>query len=117
MSQLHHPASSSTRTSLTFFEPAHDSLETQQGEFLHTHIAEITSRIEEKIEHYGGDDIHEPPAKELIIRRSSPLPVEPTLDANMVTWDGPDDPKNPQNWSIKYKWLVTIVCTIMTVNV
>ncbi len=40
-----------------------------------------------------------------------------TLDANLVGWDGPDDPQNPQNWSVKYKWWITMMCIIMTVNV
>jgi hypothetical protein len=22
----------------------------------------------------------------------------------LVTWDGPDDPENPKNWSYAYKW-------------
>lgn len=36
---------------------------------------------------------------------------------DMVTWDGPADPLNPQNWSVRYKWLITIVCSLMTINV
>ncbi|PPQ75171.1 hypothetical protein CVT26_008701 [Gymnopilus dilepis] len=35
----------------------------------------------------------------------------------MVTWDGPDDPENPQNWSIRRKWFITILTIVMTVNV
>ncbi|KAG8898945.1 hypothetical protein FRC01_010715, partial [Tulasnella sp. 417] len=27
------------------------------------------------------------------------------VDPNVVTWDGPDDPQNPQNWSGKKKWI------------
>ena len=81
------------------------------------HIAEITSRGEEHFERYGGDDIHEPPPKELLPGGPSLVQSETTVDTNMVTWDGPNDPLNPQNWSIKYKWLVTVVCTIMTLNV
>ncbi|KAJ3562188.1 hypothetical protein NP233_g9733 [Leucocoprinus birnbaumii] len=42
---------------------------------------------------------------------------EPTIDVNLVGWDGPDDPENPQNWSVKYKWFVTLICILMTVNV
>jgi DHA1 family multidrug resistance protein-like MFS transporter len=69
-------------------------------------------------ERYGGDDIHEPPPKELLDGRPSPIQSDITLDANMiVTWDSPNDPSNPQNWSIKYKWFVTVVCTVMTINV
>ena len=83
----------------------------------HMHIAKITSRGEEYFERYGGDDIHEPPAKEFLAGRPSPVQSETTLDSNMVTWDGPNDPSNPQNWSIKYKWFVTVVCTVITINV
>jgi MFS transporter, DHA1 family, multidrug resistance protein len=75
----------------------------------------MTSRAEEKFERYGGDDIHEPSPKEPSVNRS--LWKEPTLDGNMVTWNGPEDPTNPQNWSIKYKWLVTAICMVITVNV
>ncbi|KAF1997756.1 major facilitator superfamily transporter [Amniculicola lignicola CBS 123094] len=38
---------------------------------------------------------------------TNPL-VEPTpkeKDADMVDWDGPNDPENPQNWSDKKKWM------------
>ena len=77
-------------------------------------IAKITSRGEEYFERYGGDDIHEPAPKEIL---ASLAESESTVDANMVTWDGPNDVSNPQNWSIKYKWLVTVVCTIMAINV
>jgi multidrug resistance protein len=34
-----------------------------------------------------------------------------------VTWDGPDDPNNPQNWSYGYKWFVTLICGLLTLNV
>ncbi|OGE47771.1 hypothetical protein PENARI_c037G05486 [Penicillium arizonense] len=34
-------------------------------------------------------------------------------DIIIHTWDGPDDPENPFNWGMKYKWLLTItVCFI-----
>ena len=82
-----------------------------------THIIQITSRGEEFFERYGGDDIHIPPPKEFFAGRPILTQSETTLDANMITWDGPNDPSNPQNWSNKYKWLVTVVCTVMTLNV
>lgn len=31
-------------------------------------------------------------------------------DPNIVGWDGPDDPENPQNWSNARKWWISI-CT------
>jgi multidrug resistance protein len=32
------------------------------------------------------------------------VPVEQERDPNIVDWDGPDDPANPQNWPAKKKW-------------
>lgn len=36
---------------------------------------------------------------------------------NEVDWDGPDDPENPQNWSQKRKWILTLLVSFLTVNV
>ena len=80
-------------------------------------IEKLTSRGEEHFERYGGDDIHEPIPKEFLVGGPSLVQSETTIDANMVTWDGPNDLSNPQNWSTKYKWFVTVVCTVITVNV
>jgi len=108
----------STRSSFTYLN--HQLTESEKGQQVvspHSNrIAEIASRGEEEFERYGGDDIHEPPLKPSMIQ-SAILPSEQMIDVNMVTWDGPNDPTNPQNWTIKYKWLVTLVIIIMTVNV
>jgi len=106
----------STRSSFTYLEHPPTASEKDVPSPHSTRIDEITSQGEDEFERYGGDDIHEPPSKSSIIRGAG-LPSVQTVDPNMVTWDGPNDPTNPQNWSIKYKWLVTIVCIIMTVNV
>lgn len=34
-----------------------------------------------------------------------------------VTWDGDNDPNNPQNWSYSYKWFITLICGLLTLNV
>jgi DHA1 family multidrug resistance protein-like MFS transporter len=34
-----------------------------------------------------------------------------------VTWDGPDDPENPKNWSYAYKWWTTIIMCILSLDV
>ncbi|KAG6878237.1 hypothetical protein C0993_010359 [Termitomyces sp. T159_Od127] len=76
---------------------------------------EIT-RNKLRTERYGGDDIEDPPertAKET----ADPLGSETLVDSRQVTWDGPDDPTNPQNWSTKYKWFVTVTTALITVNV
>lgn len=39
--------------------------------------------------------------------------IEPT-DPNIVFWDGPDDPANPQNWSNKLKWTNIGILSIIT---
>ena len=33
---------------------------------------------------------------------------------NKVSWEGPDDPENPKNWSFKRKWAATIVVSSFT---
>jgi hypothetical protein len=35
-------------------------------------------------------------------------------DPNLVTWDGPDDPANPKNWSKKQKWFATFIVSSFT---
>ncbi|KIY53154.1 MFS general substrate transporter [Fistulina hepatica ATCC 64428] len=79
---------------------------------------EVT-RQTSRFEMYGGNDIHEPDPKS-IEEKTSPLssflPEDP-VDPNMVTWDGPEDPANPQNWSTAWRWWITLVCAIMTINV
>lgn len=37
--------------------------------------------------------------------------------ANEVGWESDSDPENPQNWSPKKKWLITILVSVLTVNV
>ena len=107
--------SGSYRTS--FESTTEKELEVRNDESPHMRLEKIASRGEEYFERYGGDDIHEPPPKEFLAGGLSLVQSETTVDANMITWEGPNDLLNPQNWSIKYKWLVTVVCTIMTINV
>lgn len=71
---------------------------------------------EQNFERYRGDDPHKPAPKSLMDEKSSPTP-SPESDPNLVTWDGPNDPANPQNWSKSRKWVITAICIIMTVNV
>ncbi|GAB7359247.1 hypothetical protein MBLNU230_g5904t1 [Neophaeotheca triangularis] len=35
-------------------------------------------------------------------------------DPNLVTWDGPNDPENPRNWSMKRKWTATFLVGCFT---
>jgi DHA1 family multidrug resistance protein-like MFS transporter len=110
---------SSLRTSSSFESQAttKNEPEVRNDASSQMHIAQITSRGEEYFERYGGDDIHEPPPEGFLVGGPKLVQSETTIDANMVTWDGPNDPSNPQNWSMKYKLFVTVVCTLITINV
>lgn len=76
-------------------------------------LDEEIAHDEAEIEKYGGDEPDEPPAKSMI----PGLPPQPPADSNLVTWDGPNDPENPQNWSHGYKWAITVLMSLMTLNV
>src|SRR5258708_10032431 len=53
-------------------------------------VSEITTRVEEEITRYGGDDIHEPPAR--TPKNKFPELPPPINDPHMVHWTGPNDP-------------------------
>lgn len=40
--------------------------------------------------------------------------AQPDSDPNIVTWDGPDDPNRPQNWTMRKKWgnmaIISCIC-------
>jgi multidrug resistance protein len=36
-------------------------------------------------------------------------------DPNVVSWDGPDDPQNPKNWTDKKKWTNVAILSILTI--
>lgn len=42
--------------------------------------------------------------------------AEDVVDENKVQWLE-NDVENPQNWSVRYKWLVTALCGFITINV
>lgn len=79
--------------------------------FIDTELEKEVTREEKCMETYGGDDPHDPS-----VNKSGTGPAEES-DILKVGWDGPDDPENPQNWSKSYKWLITIVCCLLTINV
>ena len=39
---------------------------------------------------------------------------QPKKDPNLIGWDGPNDPQNPQNWPKSKKYYVTIWYASMT---
>ena len=87
---------------------------------------------EHKMHDYGSDEPDDPPPYEECVGKDH--------DLNEVTWDGPDDLENPQNWSTgKYqrifhfgsldplltvtqscsakKWRLTLISALITLNV
>ncbi|KAJ2916645.1 hypothetical protein MD484_g3772, partial [Candolleomyces efflorescens] len=83
-----------------------------------TQEAEVLGQDETAFSRYGGDYVEEPTPRSPPERQKSlHIPSKPEKDPNMVNWDGPDDPENPQNWSKSYKWLLTLICMLLCVNV
>ena len=62
----------------------------------------------------GSPDVHgtKDVEKQQIPEPSNSTP--PILDPYLVTWDGPNDATNPKNWTLRRKWLVTIVVSTYT---
>lgn len=84
--------------------------ERASGASVHTLAAEII-RAERDMETYGGDAPYDP-------RKSGKSDDTHTgPDPYLVTWESENDLSNPQNWSKTYKWILTGVCCLMTVNV
>jgi hypothetical protein len=94
--------------------PAHSStttiLQDEQLKF------EEAGHDEARFDAFDGEDPI-PTVKSSAMPPPPPFLRKPNTDPNLVTWDGPDDPENPQNQSFWYKWRLTILCTVMTLNV
>ena len=50
------------------------------------------------------------------VKAHTSTPASTSTDLDSITWDGPDDPTNPKNWSNSYKWILMSLCASMTVN-
>ncbi|KAI9709156.1 MAG: hypothetical protein M1828_002547 [Chrysothrix sp. TS-e1954] len=53
-------------------------------------------------------------AKKPSLSRQQSSRSKQEADPNLVTWDGPDDPDNPKNWSSKRKWAAVFVVASFT---
>ncbi|KAJ6464893.1 MFS polyamine transporter [Mycena sanguinolenta] len=69
--------------------------------------------------HGDHHDSTSPPAESLAHAPTKPVENSNATppDPQEITWDGPNDQTNPQNWSDGRKWLITLTCVVMTVNV
>ncbi|KAK8017292.1 citrinin biosynthesis cluster MFS transporter mrr1 [Apiospora rasikravindrae] len=78
------------------------------------------------IRHTPGSSTKAPTEEDLMQPHSGPKDDDgsvmqgeqiPAQDVNLVDWDGPDDPTNPQNWSWKRKLVTTVVLALCTFSV
>lgn len=107
---MEHTSSHSAQSSVTMLD-APPTIRPSHPSQLDSEIADEEARMEM----YGGDDVREPPLLSPKRELSSFEASSPS--SAPVTWDGPQDPHNPQNWTVLRKWLLTILCAGMTVNV
>ncbi|KAH0838843.1 MFS polyamine transporter [Lanmaoa asiatica] len=67
---------------------------------------------------HGDDHPHIPSIAQDIPKPITPNEKLPSDGENtsvlVVDWDGPDDPKNPRNWSFKKKWAATAIVSGFT---
>lgn len=116
----HHPSafnSTANSSTTTLHERHRESVDLSD---LPPELRAEIQRDESRFERYGGDDPVDPPPKTPQIPGAAPPPAPAPAekkDPDLVDWDGPDDPENPQNWSRFRKWVVTWTCVILSINV
>ncbi|TQB75842.1 hypothetical protein MPDQ_001442 [Monascus purpureus] len=69
--------------------------------------AESSSRESEGTGHH--DDIEKGG-----LGRPKTREAETGQDPKLVTWEGPDDPENPKNWTLRKKWAATVIVSCFT---
>jgi multidrug resistance protein len=75
-----------------------------------------TNELESENEHHEASSIDDKDI-EKDIEKGQLEPVTappPPKDPFLVSWDGPDDPSNPKNWSMRQKWLLTVIVSLFT---
>jgi hypothetical protein len=68
-----------------------------------TRNSSTASFKEVQVDHELPDDIEKVSVKEKL-----------SVDPNVVTWDGPNDPENPMNWSSKEKVSAIAMVSLIT---
>lgn len=106
LSQRRGSCSASSSTTATEPEP-HVSRHTSR-------VYDTRSHLSERPDPYNGqseamDDVEK--------QKTQDNQGELEKDPNLIEWDGPDDPENPQNWSSRYKWFITGVLGMMTFTI
>jgi DHA1 family multidrug resistance protein-like MFS transporter len=73
-----------------------------------------TNKSHPNDQHYGekDQDVNEPSPDTQ--DAGVPAPPSDAERTDIVDWDGPHDPENPQNWSSKYRWWIIMILACMT---
>ncbi|PVI00283.1 MFS general substrate transporter [Periconia macrospinosa] len=81
-------------------------------------MASLDTAENEKVSPSQAVSTHSDEERTLDGTKTSPPPQETQdSDPDIVDWDGPDDPENPQNWPSRKKWgLVAILGTVTLVT-
>ena len=95
-SEVHLPAFTSVEQSRHVFSPDHASDESIQSNDKDLEKGDLGSKENNEVDQ-GDED-----------KRQT------ELESNLVGWDGPDDPENPQNWSKKKKYTTTVFYATLT---
>lgn len=105
-------ASCSARSSITFTNPEEPC--PHRPSPLQSSTPEIAQLTESVLTYTSDDEVPRAKLADVV------SPLDSTVgsrDPNLVHWDGPDDPQNPQNWSKGFKWMITAVCMLLSLNV
>ncbi|EED11808.1 conserved hypothetical protein [Talaromyces stipitatus ATCC 10500] len=86
--------------------------------------SQSTSPAKSSFDHSAGtsltsaENVEEGPKLEVGVfseRKASETEDATSEDLNLVEWDGPDDPENPQNFTTARKWAITMLLSSLTV--
>jgi len=87
------------------------SSDTIPGSLARSTDTHVVGKVDKSFDRDSRSAVHDADAS---VEGTSPTP--PTVPA-FVTWDGPNDPQNPQNWSSAYKWWLTFIIAIQAFTV
>ncbi|KAF7969429.1 hypothetical protein HWV62_27379 [Athelia sp. TMB] len=90
---------------------ARSSMTAHEGITNEVALAMQVVNVEASIDNYGGQAPEEPNANK------TTAPPKEQDDDYVVTWDGPNDPTNPKNWSVRRKYILSFLCCLCTLNV
>ncbi|KAF2648685.1 MFS general substrate transporter [Lophiostoma macrostomum CBS 122681] len=89
-----------------------DSSSTSSDKTFEARIEEQETPVQEVRD--GIPDKHDVEARPQLEKAKSSKSTRSARDPNLVDWEGPDDPLNPKNWTMKRKWAATFIVSAFT---